>query len=481
MDLVNQMAGGAMGGSSVSGSVSMTGLQELQKALTAGYGSDAATLEGGGALRIQSLDKTLMAVVQENQHFALFNALPKENAGATVDEWTEQDGIGGFMGGSTNTELGIIREATGEFARRVGFVKFLMAKRQVSLVQTLQGAIAEAEAVEQVNGTKQLLTDAEFLCFEGDSRVVPTEFDGVRTQIESLGSNDHIIDAEAQSLSSINAIVQAAAVVSGFGNFGTPTDLYMSPGVGADLDVGLDPAYRVPLPNGQESKRGTPIRGIVTAQGDIAIKRDVFIRGEDMKVPFELTYPILAAENNFTPSQITVDSTNSDTESKFGAVHSGNYYYFVTGVNAEGQSIGLGSAQVLVAAGKKVVITVNKSVSGKETGYVIYRSRKNGTNATNDVREMARVPRNGDTTVVTDLNREIPGTSTAFMFNLTAGDHSITWRQLLPMMKFPLAAVNQATIPWAQLLFGYLRLAKRRHHMVIKNILPTASGWKPFG
>ncbi|MBT3196164.1 MAG: hypothetical protein HN344_00450, partial [Gammaproteobacteria bacterium] len=117
----------------------------------------------------------------------------------------------------------------------------------------------------------------------------------------------------------------------------------------------------------------------------------------------------------------------------------------------------------------------------KETGYVIYRSRKNGTNATNDVREMARVPRNGDTTVVTDLNREIPGTSTAFMFNLTAGDHSITWRQLLPMMKFPLAAVNQATIPWAQLLFGYLRLAKRRHHMVIKNILPTASGWKPFG
>jgi hypothetical protein len=69
------------------------------------------------------------------------------------------------------------------------------------------------------------------------------------------------------------------------------------------------------------------------------------------------------------------------------------------------------------------------------------------------------------------------------MLNMTAGDSAITWRQLLPMMKFPLATTNQAVIPWAQLLFGYLRITKRQHHIVIKNILTNQAKavWNPFG
>lgn len=475
----------APGGRVISGQIaaSMADIEALNKSLTAGYGTDVAGLTGGGALRIQSLDKTLMAVVQEKKHFALFNALPKNNATATVDEWTEQSGIGGFLGGSTNSELGIIQEATGEYARRTGFVKYLMTKRQVSLVQTLQGAIVEAEAIEHQNGAVQLLTDAEFLCFEGDDNVVPTEFAGIRTQIDSLGSADHVIDAGGQSLASINAIVDAAAVIGGYGNFGTPTDLFMSPLVGADMDANLDPAYRVPLPNGQESKRGTPVRGIVTAQGDIAIKRDVFVRDEKMKVPFQIrggSHGSIAAANNFIPAAVACDATVNATDSKFGGDHAGNYYYAVAGVNANGQSQIIKSAQVTVAAGKKVTITIDASASGLETGYVVYRGRKNGSNATDDFREMARIARTGAQTVYTDKNREIPGTTCAYLLNLNSGDSAITWRQLLPMMKFPLATVNQAVIPWAQLLFGYLRIAKRQHHVVIKNIVPAGASWKPF-
>ena len=180
-----------------SGMMSFGEVSELRKALEAGYGSDVSQLTGGGALRIQSLDTTMMATIQENQHFKLFNALQKNNATATVDEWTEQDGVGGFLGGSTNSETGVIDERTGSYNRRVGMVKYLMTRRQVSFVQSLQNTIAESEAVEQQNGSLELLTDAEFLCFEGDSRVVPTEFDGISMQIESLNSADHVVDAEA--------------------------------------------------------------------------------------------------------------------------------------------------------------------------------------------------------------------------------------------------------------------------------------------
>lgn len=459
---------------------SMGDLEALNKALTAGYGTDVAGLTGGGALRIQSLDKTLHAVIQENRHFVLFNMLSKQNASATVDEWTEQNGIGGFLGGSTNSELGVIQDATGDYARRTGFVKYLMTKRQVSLVQTLQGSIVEAEAVEQQNGAKQLLTDAEFLCFEGDDRVVPTEFDGVMRQISSLNSVDHVIDAQGSSLTSINAIANAAATIGGYGNFGTPSDLFMSPLTGADMDINLDPAYRVALPNGNSSMRGTPVRGIVTAQGDVAVNRDVFIRDEQTMMPFQLRHAATASTNLFVPQSCALDATTSDASSQFTAARAGNYFYLVSGVNAMGQSVGFVSAQVAVTTGKRVTLTIGASVSGLETGYVIYRSKQDGTNAVAQFREMCRVARTDASTVYTDLNRDIPGTTKAYLLNMTAGDNAINWRNLLPMMKFPLATVNQAVIPWAQLMFGYLRIAKRRHHVVIKNIVPSGAVWKPF-
>lgn len=469
------------GGQSITGEMQFNDVSELQKALEAGYGTDVSTLTGGGALRIQSLEKTLMATIQENEHFALFNELQKTNATATVDEWTEQSGVGGFLGGSTNSETGNIAAAQGQYARRTGSVKYLMTRREVSFVTTLQNSIVEAENAEQQNGALQLLTDAEYLSFEGDSSIVPTEFDGIAAQITGLGSGDHVLDAEAQSLQSIGLINKAAATISAYGNFGKPTHLFMSQLTQSDFDTGLDPAFRVALDNQPNSiSLGAPVVGIRTSWGNIATKPDVFVRDEGQQKPFQLDFASIAAANNFAPASVTVDATASDTASKFGAAHAGNYYFLVTGVNAKGQSVGTVSAQVAIAAGKKAVLTITASVTGEETGYVVYRSRLNGTNAPADFRQMVRVAKAGATTTVTDLNRDIPGTSKAYVLNLSKGAQALTWRQLLPMLKFPLYPTVSAVVPWAQLLFGYLRIAKRRHHVVIKNVLPHGATWRPF-
>lgn len=476
----------AAGQLSTTGAMEGSAIAELQKALTSGYGTDVSTLTGGGALRIQSLDKTMQATIQENKHFRLFNELAKTGAGATVDEWTEQSGVGGFLGGSTNTETGIINESTGSYARRVGLVKYLMTKRQVSLVSTLGNNTANSEAIEQQAGAKQLLTDAEYLSFEGDEAVVPTEFSGIRAQIlagVAAGQVDggNVLDAEGQSLASINLLNQAAAQISKRDNFGTPTHLFLSQLVQADFDTGLDPAFRVPLtnvPNGGISL-GAPVVGVRTSWGDIANCPDVFINDGDQTVPFQVTYPTLATANTGLKPTLA-KAVASDVESKFGASHAGNYYYLVTGLNANGQSDGVISTQQAVAAGEKCTLTITASVGGLETGYAIYRSRKNGTNAPSDFRLMARVPKAGATTTYVDLNRDIPGTTSAYVLNMNPGDHAINWRQLLPMMRFPLYPTNAAVIPWAQLMFGYLRITKRRHHAVIKNILPNGAKWKPF-
>ncbi|SDY39014.1 hypothetical protein [Nitrosomonas sp. Nm58] len=475
------------GNASGTGQMSLGDVQDLQKALEAGYGTDVAQLTGGGALRIQSLEKTMLSTIQENKHFALFNELQKTNATATVDEWTEQSGVGGRLGGSTNTETGNIRAAQGQYNRRTGMVKYLMTRREVSFVQTLQNAIADAEAVEAQNGALQLLTDAEYLCFEGDSTVVPTEYDGLRALLldgvdAGQVSADNILDAEGQSLASIDLISKGAAQIAGYGNFGTPTHLFMSQLTQSDFDIGLDPAWRVPLndvPGGGISL-GSPVVGIRTSWGNIKTVNDVFIRDERQQMPHEASNAADASAMNAIKPASVAGVATSDASSKFGAAHDGNYYYFVTGVNAAGESTGKASAQVAVAVGDKVTLTITASVGGEETGYVIYRSRLNGTANANDVRQMARVAKSGATTTYVDLNREIPGSTNAYILNMAPGAMAITWRQLLPMLKFPLYPTVSAVVPWAQLLFGYLRIGKRRHHVLIKNIVSNGALWKPF-
>lgn len=474
-------------GSSISGEMGGDQFAELQKALTMGNTvTDVAQLQGGGALRIQSLERTMMSTIQENDDFSLFNELVKSNATATVDEWTEQSGIGGFLGGSTNTEIGAINAATGQYARRTGSVKYLMTRREVSFVATLGNNIVEAEAVEQQNGALQLLTDAEYLCFNGDDAVVPTEFPGIHAQLKAgisagLVAPENIVDLAGGAMTDITAISTAAQTIRSYENFGRVTHIFLPPACQTDLDLGLQPAYRVPLTHvpGGGIEQGAPVVGIRTSFGDIKTKADVFIPDERMQKPFEVKFAALAAANNFTPASVAGEA-DSDVSSAFKTGQDGNYYYLVAGVNANGQSVGKVSAQVAVAPGDSVTLTIGQSAGGLETGYVIYRSRRNGSTAVDDFRMMARVPKTGATTVFVDQNRDIPGTCKAYMLNMKSGANAINWRQLLPMMRFNLYPTVSAVVPWAQLLFGYLRLAKRRQHAIVTNILPNASQWKPF-
>lgn len=469
-----------------SGEVAVKDVEELRKALEAGYGTDVAALTGGGALRVQSLDTTMQAVIQENADFRLFNRLTKTKPTATVDEWTEQSGIGGFLGDSTNSETGVISEASGSYARRTGMVKYLMTRRSVSFVQSLQNTIADSEAVEYNNGALQLLTSAEYLLFEGDDSVVPTEYSGIYAQIKAgiaagVVDDGNIINQDAQPLNSVVGINAAAANIRRYGNFGKLTDMYIPPLVQSDLDSSLDPAFRVSLDNSPNSiMLGTPVTGIRATGGNIGISEDIFIREEGLQAPFDVRHPTIAVANvAIKPASITGVAA-ADASSKFSTGRDGNYYYAVAGVTAAGQSAVTVSAQIAVAVGEKVTLTITKSAGGAETGYVLYRSKKNGSNDPADMREFMRVAKGGNTTVVVDLNREIPGTSKAYLLDLRPGQTAITWRQFLPMLRFNLYPTTQAIIPWAQMLFGYLRISKRRHHAVIKNILPSASLWRPF-
>jgi hypothetical protein len=477
---------GNTSGLSTAGAMGTDELSELRKSLEAGYESDVDGMTGGSALRIQSLDLALQATVQENRHFALFNALPKPRATAVLDEWTEQSDIGGFFGGTFNTQDGAAMQTNGDYTRMVGQVKYMSTYRSIPIVLQRQNNIVDATTLETTNGTKQLLTDIEVGLFDGDSSVTPLAFDGIKKQLIDLGSDDHIIDLAGGPLNDITPIAQAAEVIFGFGSFGTATDIYLPPSVQTDLNLDLDPAFRVLLNSqAQTTVRGTSVEAITTTFGTIKTKNDVFIRDEKLKTPFQIRnamYQAVAAANvGFKPTSVTITANATDVNSKFQANQGGNYYWAVAGINQYGESQVIMSGQTAIVAGGSAAIAIAASASGTETGYVIYRSRLNGTNNLSDMREMVRIPKTGATTTYTDTNSEIPGSTNAYVLNMSESDHAIAWRQYLPMMKIPMAAVNAPIIPWLQMICGYLRITKRRHHVLIKNVVPTKSVWQPFG
>lgn len=475
-------------GGVTAGDMSIEQLNDLNKSLSAGYGSDMTSLSGGSALRIQSLDKIMQATVVDNKHFKLFNALAKLKATAVLDEWTEQTDIGGFLGDSFNDQDGVAAEANGIYNRQVGRVKYMTTYRKIPIVLQHQNNLVDPTAIEAINGAKQLLQSIEHSLFEGNESVTPKAFSGIRYQLEnSPFANDHVIDMHGASLDSVDPIMQAAQTVMSYGNFGTLTDLYIPPAVQTDLNTNLDPAFRVALDNSPNSiAYGTHVRAIQTSWGAVATNNDVFIRDEKWQVPFELrpgSYSATAVANvAFKPASMTAVAGAGGSDSYWQSTHAGTYVYYVTGINEKGESQATAASSVVtVASGQQVTLTITQSASGSESGYVIYRGRKNGANALSDVREMVKVPKAGATTTFIDKNLLIPGTTSAFCLNLSPSDHAISWQQFMPMMKIPMAATNSPIIPWIQMICGYLRITKRNQHVLIKNIVPRSAVWKPFG
>lgn len=494
--LMRQFGGVQPGGApAVGGSAggALSDLGDLAKALEASnYQTDVATLTGGGALGVQSLDTAMKTTIQENEHFTLFNRLAQTNATNIVDEYSRQTNIGGWLGGSTNTQMGVVRGAQGEYSREVGMVKFLMTLRQVGYVLTIGKNIAEPTALEERNGALQLLTDAEYLLFHGNADASPTQFDGIFNQIEKLVlageiSPERIVDLDGAKLDSVDPFSAINTAASTYGSWGKSTDVYLPISVQADLNTYLDPSFRWAPTGGNTPVVGGHVEGIRLTSGVLKTNQNTFIHDENnpMVVPFEVTNADIAVKNAaIKPASLTVDASANDTASRFTATRAGNYYYAVAAIDGSGagHSQIVKSTQVAIAAGKKAVLTISASASGTETGYAIYRSRQDGTNASNDFRLVKVVKKAGATTTFTDQNREIPGSVSIPVLNLAQGADAIGWRQFQPMTKIPLpfgiGGVPQYS--WFQFLFGYLRITKPKHHGFIKNIVPSKAKWRPF-
>ena len=456
------------------GQSTLAELEELNKAL--GTGADGAAYGDGAyndmsALRPQSLEPTLKVVTATEEHIKFWKSIGKKPAYNVVEEFNVLDSYGGNSS-PFFVEGGLPNEEDSNYIRQATMVKFLGTTRVITHPATLvRNTVGDIVARETMNGTIWLLQQLERALYFADSQVDPLAFDGVIAQVRNFVKgkpyeNQHIIDMRGQPLDE-NTLEDMATIIAD--NYGSATlELHMTNQVHKDfskLIIGNGGRQRVMMTgNPGEVMLGQPIRGYAANVADIKFVNNIFLKRDPR--PKETS-------QKGAPAIPTPDATNPitaapDAASKFGSGDAGDYYYFVSAKNSQGESAPVSMGSVTVAAGQAVTLKINRVVSDpKATSYKVYR----GTSSDPAKAQFAfEVPDAGTGTTqdIIDRNEDIPGTDYAILID-NDPDNVLCFKQLAPLMKLPLARIS-ASERFMILLYGMVQVYNPRRIVVVKNI-----------
>ena len=451
-----------------SGEMSAGEVNELQKALAAGYGTDSSQFTGGRALIPENLESEVVNVVaQLKEDCKVMNSVKKTPVRSTVHEVNLRTGHGDYRHLSV-AEGGASIDTDQSLERKTFAMKYLQTRRsvtkQMEAAETFEGALAS----EKLAGVETIINGAEYQCFHGDSSIVPTEFDGFLASIKKANAADqNIINLKGSTLGNYGEKIfdEIAAMVRGKGGF---LDKALFPTVLAkDIKEIFADKQRYlmnnPIPNLSFKTipdYGTAIGANIALSGEEA--------GDDMffEVKGEVVAEGDATRRPAAPTSVTASASGSG--SSFTANDAGDYMYTVHAVNQYGISAGTSiAAAVTVAAGNKVALTITPGSGVAATGFIICRSKKDDTK----VMEMDKVANSGNTTTVyEDTNDELPGTASMIFLPKKRFQPVYTFGQLLPACTFPLAPTNTAETPFLVMLYGGLEVRAPKHCGLVKNI-----------
>lgn len=450
---------------------------DMNKALSAGYGTDPSAQADGGALRVESLEATLKIVSFMMKNIVFYNDIPKSKAYNTVEEYNLLSKYGG-KGGFFINEGGLPRTEDSSYQRKVQFVKFCGSTREIThpmlLVKPAHGNVV---ALETKNGAMWMLERIEESLFGANSSVIAEAFNGINSQLlsgyadaDTAGdgkpdtSTEHVLDLRGKPLT--ESVFQEASRVL-MDNYMYPTHCYLNHTNHHDFSKSFFAKGRYSIPVGADNQVGFVVDKVRSNGGVVQMRPDVFLRVDQIA-------PIVA-DNSAAPTApvsgvVTVQAVS--TSRGFAAAEYASYVYTISAISKSGESAGVaGSATAVVAAAGsaevKIVIT-RGAVSGNDLtqGYRVYRSNiVDGVAGPQHL--IAEIASAGATTNFLDGNENLPGHGTAYIGQL---DESVlTLRELSPMLKFPLATVA-SSIRWMQLYYSTPIVFRPRGWVIIKNI-----------
>jgi hypothetical protein len=414
-------------------------LHALEKAITTGTITDLVP----EALEEQA-HNTLWRSSSHNE-LTLLKLIPATSTHSIRHEYDritsfgEDQGHGGF-GAFNETTLPLETQPSFErvetYVRLLGETSstFLLASLEKTIkVEGATGAAPIGRKMVQLN----LLRKKNRALYFMDTRTVrggtgSARFKGLLQQIEegtdgTEGTSpygSHVIDMEGGRLTVENIRQKAAQIIS---LFGYPTCMIMDGFARADLEGSMDAAQRLPLPiQARPFMLGQHIGGITTNGGQM------FFHTDNLLAPIHAKgqYRAVATQGapgapNLSGAVVTVPTAGV---SKWNAADAGNYFWLVTEVKDERESLAARyptSGTQAVTQGDQVNLTITPSNPTSDS-FKVYRGDDSDSADTDAWFAFEVANSNGGGAVVAyDLNHDRPGTSVAFALNIRSESQAI--------------------------------------------------------
>ena len=476
-------------GVNVEGLFDNTSQATLEKALSAGYGTDASQFTDGRALQPEDLESTLINVLDVLQDDCkVFNSIYRQPSRSTVHQYNRRTGVGddefNFIGEGEE-----IREGDQDIERKILEQKYIGTIGRITKQAELVESMEDMYNAEKVACTMRVVKSAERAFFHGNSAVVPKQFDGFQKIIED-SAFDTTREARLRATVADLRGYEIGEEVDSGDNVVTNEDLFDEVAdtvyaKGGDLKKALFPPVlarqfrrlfndKLRYTTKDEHTGLEKLPDIVASCGS-----SIRIQGKDAGTDkmFHVKGAVVAKGDSTkrpnAPSTVSlsVNASPIGAASQFATKDAGDYIYAVHAVNSYGISAAkAAAAAVTVAAGKSVSITITPDSNGaRPTGFIITRSTADGS----DLMEMCSVPAAAEgNTTYEDVNADLPGTASVVLLSDITRDAkaNVSFTQLMGISTFPLPTNDSLAKRFAVALFGALKLGAPEFCAEIKNI-----------
>jgi hypothetical protein len=483
-DAVNQILQGLD-----QGLVSQGDVENLNKAITAGYGGAGkpTDLTYGGVLQAESLEATLKSVTFDMKNLKLWPAISVDKAYNLFEQYNRLISYGSdsapYIG-----EGGAPLEEDSTYVRDGQKIVFFGTRRKVShqmtLVRTTVGDIVAQQAKE---GTMNLLKNVEREMYwghghflgrldgsnAGDDSALPSNsiaMSGILKQLKKgdadvlMRSGDFEGFGDAQSIAQDlggNVIaqddVERLAVIA-LENFGAPHDLHIEPAALSAFVKQFYPQFRS-APGLSNQTVGYDVSKMVTTAGTIDFKPNLFLR------PRAGARSLAVSAQAPSLGSLGVAGIGAGSGSAYAA---GAYKVKITLVNDAGESIPFQATEatpgdLTITAGQNIDLSITNMPAGVK--YIkVYISAAGGAVGSE---KFAGNFANQGNVAYRLAGRKQAGLGEAFLLDLSA--ECMKFKQLAPLSKINFAIVTTA-LEFAIVMYGALFVYTPRFNCLFENV-----------
>ena len=466
------------------GLVTPDDVENLQKAITAGYGyaGKPTDLTYGGVIQTESLETTLKSVTFDMKNLKMWPAISIDKASNLFEQYNRLTSYGSdsapYMG-----EGGAPQEEDSTYIRDGQRIVFFGTRRKVSHQITLvRTTVNDVVAQQAKKGTMHLLKNVERELYWGHAHFVdalgqqtgqlsdlPSDsiaMNGLLQQLlrgdsdaqhqsgdfEGYGSFESIVrDLDGQVMTQDD--VEELAVIL-LENFGAPSEIHMEPLALSSFVRQFYPQFRS-APGLSNQTVGYDVSSVQTTAGKMDLKPNLFLRprGKARDKAVNANCPALPGA-----------FTGADGGAATGALEAGTYQYRITEVSDFGESSprNITAAVVVAANDSSVVLTMPTAQAGTKY-FKVYRSVAGGSAISAQFIGNYRVGLGA----YVDADAKLPGMGEAFMLDMSA--ECMRFKQLAPLSKINFAIVTTA-LEFAIVLYGALFVYTPRFNGAWKNV-----------